>query len=67
MKEILFPTLISAIHQDELNMSILEEDLSLDYLKEFIENRPIEMKLDSRFSLENRIPNHFLTEILSRL
>ncbi len=59
--------MISAIHQDELNMSILEEDLSLDYLKEFIENRPIEMKLDSRFSLENRIPNHFLTEILSRL
>jgi hypothetical protein len=67
MKEVLFPTLISAIYGDELNISILEEDLSLDYLKEFIENRPIDMKIDPRFSLENRIPNHFLTEILSRL
>lgn len=67
MKEILLPTLIIAIYQDDLNMSILEEDLSLEYLKEFIENRPLELKLDSRFSLENRIPGHFLTEILTRL
>ncbi len=66
LKEILFPTLISAIFQDELNISILEEDLSLEFLKEFIENRPLELKLDPRFALENRIPSHFLAEIITR-
>ena len=76
LKNILFPTLIAALYQDELNSQILEEDMSLDLVKTYIQEYSSINNTDEdnappilppHFRLEFRIPDFVQTTLLEDL
>ena len=75
--DVLFPTLASALYEDELNRQILEEDISLDLIHSYLSSPPQTAGLEdndrspslskSYFRLDRRIPEAVKSSLLSDL